>query len=150
MAPPLPVPLLPRMRCESCVRYKDHYSFFLFTLRSCGEETRRRRTELEQRRRDELRDSYRRLKGAVSDQKPDQKPTFSKASLLDCATTYIKCLETRLQEAENETARLRQCVRFSSKRFVMVLTLLIKGQRDFDAGHCRTTPCHCHRQYDRR
>jgi hypothetical protein len=43
--------------------------------------------------------------------------TRSRASLLDRATTYIKYLEMtqeqfqmRLQQAENETARLRQCV----------------------------------------
>ncbi|KAH9081786.1 hypothetical protein EDB83DRAFT_2589908 [Lactarius deliciosus] len=75
------------------------------------EEIRRQRIESEQRRRDELRDGYRRLKDAL----PVSNQKSSKVSLLDRATTHIKYLEmtqqqlqTRLQQAENETARLRQ------------------------------------------
>ncbi|THH16786.1 hypothetical protein EW146_g3900 [Bondarzewia mesenterica] len=73
---------------------------------------RRQRIESEQRRRNELRDGYRRLKDVlqVSDQKPSN-------ILIDsfAATTHVKYLEmtrqqlqTRLQQAENETQRLRQ------------------------------------------
>ncbi|KAI0068036.1 hypothetical protein BV25DRAFT_1793378 [Artomyces pyxidatus] len=75
------------------------------------EEIRRQRIESEQRRRDELRDGYRRLKDAL----PVSNQKSSKVSLLDRATTHIKYLEmtqqqlqTRLQQAENETQRLRQ------------------------------------------
>jgi len=68
------------------------------------EEIRRQRIESELRRRDELRDSYRRLKDAL----PVSNQKSSKVSLLDRATTHIKYLEMRLQQAENETARLRQ------------------------------------------
>jgi hypothetical protein len=75
------------------------------------EEIRRQRIESEQRRRDELRDGYRRLKDAL----PVSNQKSSKVSLLDRATTHIKYLEmtqqqlqTRLQQAENETSRLRQ------------------------------------------
>ena len=91
-----------------------------FSLSYCSrrEEIRRQRIESEQRRRDELRDGYRRLKDAL----PVSNQKSSKVSLLDRATTHIKYLEmtqqqlqTRLQQAENETARLRQCVYFSSK-----------------------------------
>lgn len=77
------------------------------------EEIRRQRIESEQRRRDELRDGYRRLKEAL----PISNQKSSKVSLLDRATTHIKYLEmtqgqlqTRLQQAENETARLRSSV----------------------------------------
>ncbi|KAI0028585.1 hypothetical protein K488DRAFT_58236 [Vararia minispora EC-137] len=75
------------------------------------EEVRRQRIESEQRRRDELRDGYRRLKEVL----PVSNQKSSKVALLDRATTHIKCLETtqhelqvRLQRAETETARLRQ------------------------------------------
>ncbi|KAI0049297.1 hypothetical protein FA95DRAFT_909395 [Auriscalpium vulgare] len=75
------------------------------------EEIRRQRIESEQRRRDELRDGYRRLKDAL----PVSNQKSSKVSLLDRATTHIKYLEmtqqqlqTRLQQAEAETQRLRQ------------------------------------------
>lgn len=74
------------------------------------EEIRRQRIESEQRRRDELRDGYRRLKDAL----PVSNQKSSKVSLLDRATTHIRYLEmtqqqlqTRLQQAESETARLR-------------------------------------------
>ncbi|EPT03493.1 hypothetical protein FOMPIDRAFT_1116028 [Fomitopsis schrenkii] len=74
------------------------------------EEIRRQRIESEQRRRDELRDGYRRLKDAL----PVSNQKSSKVSLLDRATTHIRYLEmtqqqlqTRLQAAEAETARLR-------------------------------------------
>lgn len=74
------------------------------------EEIRRQRIESEQRRRDELRDGYRRLKEAL----PISNQKSSKVSLLDRATTHIRYLEmtqgqlqTRLQQAENETQRLR-------------------------------------------
>lgn len=97
------------------------------------EEIRRQRIESEQRRRDELRDGYRRLKDAL----PVSNQKSSKVSLLDrgesffifivadrgraliaddvaAATTHIRYLEmtqqqlqTRLQAAEAETARLR-------------------------------------------
>lgn len=75
------------------------------------EEIRRQRIESEQRRRDELRDGYRRLKDAL----PVSNQKSSKVSLLDRATTHIKYLEmtqqqlqTRLAQAEAETTRLRQ------------------------------------------
>jgi hypothetical protein len=74
------------------------------------EEIRRQRIESEQRRRDELRDGYRRLKDAL----PVSNQKSSKVSLLDRATTHIKYLEmtqqqlqTRLAAAEAETVRLR-------------------------------------------
>ncbi|KAI6031372.1 hypothetical protein BKA83DRAFT_4199363 [Pisolithus microcarpus] len=66
------------------------------------ETIRKQRIESEQRRRDELRDGYRRLKDALP------------VSLLDRATTHVKYLEmtaqqlqARLQQAENEVQRLR-------------------------------------------
>jgi hypothetical protein len=74
------------------------------------EAIRRQRIESEQRRRDELREGYRRLKDAL----PVSNQKSSKVSLLDRATTHIKYLEvstnqlqTRLQQAEAEVARLR-------------------------------------------
>ncbi|KAI0830767.1 hypothetical protein BC628DRAFT_1312846 [Trametes gibbosa] len=74
------------------------------------EEIRRQRIESEQRRRDELRDGYRRLKDAL----PVSNQKSSKVSLLDRATTHIRYLQvtqqqlqTRLQQAEAETAHLR-------------------------------------------
>ncbi|EIN14405.1 hypothetical protein PUNSTDRAFT_56599 [Punctularia strigosozonata HHB-11173 SS5] len=75
------------------------------------EEIRRQRIESEQRRRDELRDGYRRLKDAL----PVSNQKSSKVCLLDRATTHIKYLEmtnqqlqTRVQQAEAEVQRLRQ------------------------------------------
>jgi hypothetical protein len=75
------------------------------------EEIRRQRIESEQRRRDELRDGYRRLKDVL----PVSNQKSSKVSLLDRATTHIKFLEStqaqltmRLNQAEAETHRLRQ------------------------------------------
>lgn len=74
------------------------------------ETIRRQRIESEQRRRDELRDGYRRLKDAL----PVSNQKSSKVSLLDRATTHVKYLEMtaqqlqgRLQQAENEVQRLR-------------------------------------------
>lgn len=74
------------------------------------ETIRRQRIESEQRRRDELREGYRRLKDSL----PVSNQKSSKVSLLDRATTHIKYLEvttqqlqTRLQQAEAEVARLR-------------------------------------------
>ncbi|EIW87117.1 hypothetical protein CONPUDRAFT_134418 [Coniophora puteana RWD-64-598 SS2] len=74
------------------------------------ETIRRQRIESEQRRRDELRDGYRRLKDAL----PVSNQKSSKVSLLDRATTHVKYLEmtaqqlqVRLQQAENEVQRLR-------------------------------------------
>ncbi|KAI0312813.1 hypothetical protein OF83DRAFT_1066603 [Amylostereum chailletii] len=73
-------------------------------------EIRHQRVESEQRRRDELRDSYRRLKDVL----PGLNQKSSNVSLLDQATTHIKFLEmtgqqlqTRLQNTENETRRLQ-------------------------------------------
>jgi len=74
------------------------------------EEIRRQRIESEQRRRDELREGYRRLKDVL----PVSNQKSSKVSLLDRATTHIKLLETQHQqmalkiaELEMETNRLR-------------------------------------------
>ncbi|KAH9943995.1 uncharacterized protein BXZ73DRAFT_86978 [Epithele typhae] len=64
------------------------------------EEIRRQRIESEQRRRDELRDGYRRLKDAL----PVSNQKSSKVSLLDHDQTQ---LQTRLQQAEAETSHLR-------------------------------------------
>ena len=107
----LPMPQLPLTRCKS--RICSSTFSLLLTYCSRREEIRRQRIESEQRRRDELRDGYRRLKDAL----PVSNQKSSKVSLLDRATTHIKYLEmtqqqlqTRLQQAENETARLRQYV----------------------------------------
>ncbi|KAF8512710.1 hypothetical protein JB92DRAFT_268102 [Gautieria morchelliformis] len=74
------------------------------------EEIRRQRIESEQRRRDELRDGYAKLKFAL----PISNQKSSKVSLLDRAVTYIRQLETsqnslqtRLDNSENELTRLR-------------------------------------------
>jgi hypothetical protein len=74
------------------------------------EEIRRQRIESEQRRRDELREGYRKLKDVL----PSSNQKSSKVSLLDRATLHIKYLEmtqtqlqNRLQAAEMETQRLR-------------------------------------------
>ena len=83
---------------------------------------RRQRLEMEQSRRDELRDSYLRLKDALP-----VSNTTPKALLLDRATDHIKSLELRVQQAENEAARLHQCVHFSSPS-IAVLTLFFKAQ----------------------
>jgi len=75
------------------------------------EEIRRLQIELEQRGREELREGYRHLK----DSPPVSNQKSSKVSLLDRATTHIKCLEmtqgqlsSRLQQAEAEIQGLRQ------------------------------------------
>jgi len=73
------------------------------------EESRRRRLKLEQCRPDELRDSYRRLKDVLP-----ASDSISKVGLFDRATSHIKSLEMRVQQAENQAARLRQCVHFST------------------------------------
>lgn len=74
------------------------------------EDVRRQRIESEQRRRDELREGYRKLKDVL----PASNQKSSKVSLLDRATLHIKYLEmtqqqlqARLQAAEIETQRLR-------------------------------------------
>lgn len=74
------------------------------------EEVRRQRIESEQRRRDELRDGYRRLKDVL----PVSNQKSSKVSLLDRATTHIRTLEMssshmmmKISELEAETNRLR-------------------------------------------
>ncbi|KAG9091774.1 hypothetical protein FRC06_000383 [Ceratobasidium sp. 370] len=75
------------------------------------EEIRKQRIESEQRRRDELRDGYRRLKDVL----PVSNQKSSKVSLLDRATSHIKYLEmmqhqlqTSLTQSDIEVARLRQ------------------------------------------
>ncbi|KAH7334330.1 hypothetical protein B0J17DRAFT_720740 [Rhizoctonia solani] len=75
------------------------------------EEIRKQRIESEQRRRDELRDGYRRLKDVL----PVSNQKSSKVSLLDRATSHIKYLEmmqhqlqTNLTQSDLEVARLRQ------------------------------------------
>lgn len=75
------------------------------------ENIRRQRIESEQRRRDELRDGYARLKDTL----PASNQKASKVSLLDRATTHIRNLdavrsqlEVSLKAAENEVDRLRK------------------------------------------
>ena len=114
----LPMPQLPLTRCKSRICSRTFSRLLTYSLYgSRREEIRRQRIESEQRRRDELRDGYRRLKDAL----PVSNQKSSKVSLLDRATTHIKYLEmtqqqlqTRLQQAENETARLRQYVNLPS------------------------------------
>lgn len=74
------------------------------------EATRRQRIEAEQRRRDELRDGYARLKDVL----PVSNQKSSKVSLLERATNHIMHLEktnqemqARLAQAEMEVQRLR-------------------------------------------
>ncbi|EKM84007.1 hypothetical protein AGABI1DRAFT_110609 [Agaricus bisporus var. burnettii JB137-S8] len=74
------------------------------------ETIRKQRIESEQRRRDELRDGYTRLKENL----PTSNQKSSKVSLLDRATSHIRYLETvkeqlemRLKAAETEVHRLR-------------------------------------------
>jgi hypothetical protein len=74
------------------------------------EDVRRQRIESEQRRRDELREGYRKLKEVL----PSSNQKASKVSLLDRATMHIRYLEitqqqlqARVQQAELETQRLR-------------------------------------------
>lgn len=81
-----------------------------FTI-SRKEQTRRQRIEAEQKRRDELRDGYTRLREVL----PSSAQKGSKVALLDRATTYIQQLEgstsqlnTRLRDMEAEMARLRK------------------------------------------
>ncbi|KAL0951717.1 hypothetical protein HGRIS_008393 [Hohenbuehelia grisea] len=74
------------------------------------ETIRKQRIESEQRRRDELRDGYARLKETL----PPSNQKASKVSLLDRATNHLRYLETvkdqlenRLKAAESEVHRLR-------------------------------------------
>jgi hypothetical protein len=74
------------------------------------ETIRKQRIESEQRRRDELRDGYARLKDTL----PASNQKSSKVSLLDRATSHLRYLETvkdqlenRLKSAETEVHRLR-------------------------------------------
>ncbi|KAH9943997.1 uncharacterized protein BXZ73DRAFT_39083 [Epithele typhae] len=74
------------------------------------EATRRQRIEAEQRRRDELRDGYARLKDVL----PVSNQKSSKVSLLERATAHIvsmektnRQLQARLQQLESEVTRLR-------------------------------------------
>ena len=69
------------------------------------ETVRHQRIESEQRRRDELRDGYRRLKlkGAL----PDSNQKSSKVSLLDRTTTHVKYLETTAQQLQTRLQQLR-------------------------------------------
>ncbi|KZO95927.1 hypothetical protein CALVIDRAFT_142260 [Calocera viscosa TUFC12733] len=75
------------------------------------EEIRKQRIESEQRRRDELREGYRRLKDVL----PVSSQKSSKVSLLDRATQHIRTIEqqndnlqAKLGQTEAELARLRQ------------------------------------------
>lgn len=75
------------------------------------EEIRKQRIESEQRRRDELREGYRRLKEAL----PSSNQKSSKVALLDRAVNHVRYMEmtrqqlqVRLNAAEIEMARLRQ------------------------------------------
>ena len=102
------------------------------------EEIRRQRIESEQRRRDELRDGYRRLKDAL----PVSNQKSSKVSLLDRATTHIRYLEmtqqqlqTRLAQAEAETARLRQCVSIPPTGCIRSNLIRLQRQRGSHAWH---------------
>ncbi|KAG8906067.1 hypothetical protein FRB99_007655 [Tulasnella sp. 403] len=86
-------------------------SLFISVVAKRREEIRRQRIESEQRRRDELRDGYRKLKEVL----PASNQKSSKVSLLDRATTHIRYLELttaqmvqKVAELEAETARLRQ------------------------------------------
>jgi hypothetical protein len=127
MTSPLPVLLLLLLsiKCKIFIDYENHH-YVSRIHHSRLEEIRRQRTESEQRRCDELRDGYRRLKDAL----PVSNQKSSKVSLLDRATTRIKYLEmtqqqvqTRLQQAEDESARLRKCVHFLGDHFIMALTM---------------------------
>ncbi|KAF9270790.1 hypothetical protein L218DRAFT_57664 [Marasmius fiardii PR-910] len=68
------------------------------------EATRRQRIEAEQRRRDELRDGYARLKDVL----PVSNQKSSKVSLLERATNYITQLEAQNQELQNRLQYLEQ------------------------------------------
>jgi len=75
------------------------------------ETVRKQRIESEQRRRDELRDGYKRLKEAL----PASNQKASKAALLDRATIHVQYLENltaqlqaKLQKAETEVSRLHR------------------------------------------
>jgi hypothetical protein len=123
----LPVPQLLLMRCKS--RLFPSTLSLLLTYGSRREEIRRQCIESEQKRRDELRDGYRGLKDALPF------PIRNQASLLDRATTHIKYLEmtqqqlqTRLQQAENETARLRQYVLLPSVHHNDETDIYVKGK----------------------
>lgn len=101
----------------------------MFNLTHCAcdvhsrrlQEIRRPQTGPGQRRRDELRASYHRLKSAVPRHGvsivPHPRP--SKIALLDRAATRIDSLEksrqdllAKIREVEEEATRLRQCVHF--------------------------------------
>jgi conjugal transfer/entry exclusion protein len=127
MTSPLPVLLLllPLIKCKIYIDYENH-NHVSRIHHSSLEEIRRQRIESEQRRCDELRNGLRRLKDAL----PISNQKSSKLSLLDRATTHIKYLEmtqqqvqTRLQQAEDESARLRKCVHFLGDHFIMALTM---------------------------
>lgn len=62
------------------------------------ETIRKQRIESEQRRRDELRDGYRRLKEAL----PISNQKSSKVSLLERATTYIRTVDTTLKKLQED------------------------------------------------
>jgi len=68
------------------------------------EATRRQRIEAEQRRRDELRDGYAKLKDAL----PVSNQKSSKVSLLDRATNHIMALEKENKELQQRIAFLEQ------------------------------------------
>ncbi|KAF7302599.1 BHLH domain-containing protein [Mycena chlorophos] len=85
------------------------------------ETIRRQRIESEQRRRDELRDGYARLKETL----PPTNQKSSKVSLLDRATNHVRNLEVakselekRLQEAETQVKHLRHINEVLSVRAV--------------------------------
>ncbi|KAJ7070587.1 hypothetical protein C8F01DRAFT_1244318 [Mycena amicta] len=85
------------------------------------ETIRRQRIESEQRRRDELRDGYARLKETL----PATNQKSSKVSLLDRATNHVRNLEIaktdlekRLQDAEGQVKRLRHVNEVLSMRAV--------------------------------
>jgi hypothetical protein len=121
----LPVPPRPQTTCKYEIGFKVGPSFSpIFDSRR--EEIRRECIKSEQRRRDELRDGYHHLKDAL----PISNQKLSKVFLLDRATIHIKYLEmtqqqlqTRLQQAENETVRLCQYV-YLSRYPNIELTLL--------------------------
>jgi Helix-loop-helix DNA-binding domain len=127
MSLPLPMPSLILIKRKFYIDHKD-YHHFSRTRYSRRRVICRECMGLKQRRRDEIRDGYRCLKGAlpISNQKPTE------VSLLNRATTHIKYLETaqqqfqtRLQQAENEISRLRQCVDFLSNRSIAALKRVI-------------------------
>lgn len=96
---------------KSCFLAFTSFWAYLTTAFFRREEIRKQRIESEQRRRDELREGYRRLKDAL----PSSNQKSSKVSLLDRAVTHVRYMEltrqqlqVRLNAAEMETQRLRQ------------------------------------------